>query len=80
LSNEAFEEVEGHYAEQIRSTSKQLRGANMDLRKQEKNGKNTKTTKKVVKEPVLDQKVKESITKKWPAKKRVKKGRNSTKL
>lgn len=73
LSDEAFEEVESHYTEQIRSTSKQLRGANIDLRKQEKNGKNGKAVKKLVKEPILDSKTKETITKKWPAKKVTKK-------
>lgn len=76
LSDEAYREVEQHYTEQIRSTSKQLRGANMDLRKQEKNGKNAssiKTIKKPVKEPILDTKTKETITKKWPTKKATKK-------
>ena len=42
LSDEAFQEVEQHYENQIRSTSKELRNANMDLRKQTKNGKGTK--------------------------------------
>jgi uncharacterized protein len=73
LSSEAFKEVESHYTEQIRATSKQLRGANMDLRKHEKNGKNTKTSKKPVNEPILDSSTKESTTKKWPAKKTSKK-------
>ncbi len=38
LSEEAFEEVEEHYTEQIRNASKELRKANSDLRMQEKKG------------------------------------------
>lgn len=66
LSKEAFEEVEGHYTEQMRSTSKQLRKANSDLRIQEKSGKSGKTGKKV---SVMDKETKDSSAKKWPPKK-----------
>lgn len=69
LSKEAFDEVSRHYTEQIRSTSKELRKANVTLRSHERNGSNKNNVRE---ETLSAQGIEPKIGSKkvWPTKKK----------